>query len=67
MGTVMLERAPPRPHPLRLPYWLKSAPFVLLHLALVAVLFVPVTWDALLLCALTYALRVFGITAGYHR
>jgi stearoyl-CoA desaturase (delta-9 desaturase) len=34
---------------------------------LVAVLFVPVSWDALLLCALTYSLRVFGITAGYHR
>jgi stearoyl-CoA desaturase (Delta-9 desaturase) len=51
----------------RLPNWVLSVPFVGLHLACVAVFFVPVTWDVLLLCGLTYFWRMFGVTAGYHR
>ena len=50
-----------------LPNCLKAAPFVVLHLALVADFFVPVTTTAVLLCVATYALRMFGVTAGYHR
>jgi stearoyl-CoA desaturase (delta-9 desaturase) len=50
-----------------LPDWFKSAPFIALHLALVAVFFVPVGPTVLLLCGLTYFLRMFGITGGYHR
>jgi len=46
---------------------LKSVPFIALHLSLVAVFFVPVEPTALLLCGITYFVRMFGITGGYHR
>lgn len=49
------------------PNLLKSAPFILLHLALVTVFLVPLEWGAVALCAFTYFIRMFGITAGYHR
>jgi len=42
-------------------------PFVLLHLGCIAVFFVPFRWSWLELMLATYALRMFGITAGYHR
>jgi stearoyl-CoA desaturase (delta-9 desaturase) len=51
----------------KFPCWLKSAPFIVLHLALVAVFFVGVDWSVLVLCGLTYFWRMFGITGGYHR
>src|SRR5262245_54072150 len=57
--------APPRPS--GLPLWVKAAPFIVLHLALVSVFFVPVTTTALVLCAANYFWRMFGITGGYHR
>lgn len=53
--------------PSTLPNWLKSIPFVGLHLACLAVLFTGVDATALLLCGAFYVLRMFGITAGYHR
>src|ERR1035441_1195698 len=40
--------------------------FVLLHLAVVAVLFVPATPHLLMWLAATYSLRPFGGTAGEH-
>jgi stearoyl-CoA desaturase (Delta-9 desaturase) len=46
---------------------LTSIPFLALHLACVSVFFVDVTPLALSLCLATYLLRMFGITAGYHR
>ncbi|WP_246539366.1 acyl-CoA desaturase [Telmatocola sphagniphila] len=46
---------------------INKVPFILLHLAVVAVFFVPVTWDVVALCVGLYVLRMFGITAGYHR
>jgi stearoyl-CoA desaturase (delta-9 desaturase) len=49
------------------PAWVKSSPFVALHLALLAVFFVPVSTAGVVLCVATYFLRMFGITAGYHR
>jgi stearoyl-CoA desaturase (delta-9 desaturase) len=49
------------------PNWLKTVPFIGLHLACLAVLFTGVSASALILCAATYFLRMFGITAGYHR
>ena len=45
----------------------KSIPFALMHLACLAVFFTGVSWSALLLCAGLYALRMFALTAGYHR
>jgi stearoyl-CoA desaturase (delta-9 desaturase) len=49
------------------PNWLKSSPFIGLHLAFLAVFFVPVDLGVVLLCAATYFVRMFGITVGYHR
>ncbi|MFO0877683.1 MAG: fatty acid desaturase [Gemmataceae bacterium] len=57
----------PAASPSKLPSWIKVVPFVLLHLALLFVFIVPVDAFAVLLCAVTYYLRMFGITAGYHR
>ena len=50
-----------------LPNWLKTVPFVGLHLACLAVLFTGVDATAIVLCAVCYFVRMFGITAGYHR
>lgn len=46
----------------------RSGPFIAFHLiALFAVFAVPFRWEWLLLLAGSYALRMFAITAGYHR
>ena len=50
-----------------MPAWVAGVPFIGLHLALLTVFFVPVTTLGLVLFAVTYSLRVFGLTAGYHR
>jgi len=42
-------------------------PFLMLHAALLAAPWVPVSSGLLLLLLLTYAIRMFGVTAGYHR
>jgi stearoyl-CoA desaturase (delta-9 desaturase) len=45
-------------------------PFIGLHLAVLAVLFLPdfgVSVTTLALCGFTYFIRMFGITGGYHR
>ena len=47
--------------------WIKSIPFFGVHLACLAVLWTGVSWKALVLCATTYAIRMFAITGGYHR
>jgi stearoyl-CoA desaturase (Delta-9 desaturase) len=49
------------------PNWVKSGPFIALHLACLAILFVGVNWTALILMAATYLIRMFGITGVYHR
>jgi stearoyl-CoA desaturase (delta-9 desaturase) len=46
---------------------LKCGPFIALHLGCLAVLFTGVTVGAAVLCGVTYFIRMFGITAGYHR
>ncbi len=46
---------------------LQSLPFLALHLGCLAVFFFPVTAPALVLCGVFYLVRMFGITAGYHR
>ena len=53
-----------------LPNWVKNVPFVGLHVACLSVLFLPnfgISVGALALLAATYFLKMFGITAGYHR
>ncbi len=44
-----------------------NIPFIAMHVALLAVFFVPFGWGLLALCGATYLVRMFGITAGYHR
>jgi len=46
---------------------LKSIPFITMHLATLLVLYVGVSWFAVAFCLLMYAVRMFGITGGYHR
>jgi len=48
--------------------WLRSIPFLTVHLVAVAtLLFSPLSSRLVLLAMGSYVLRVFGITAGYHR
>jgi stearoyl-CoA desaturase (delta-9 desaturase) len=42
-------------------------PFLLVHAACFAALWTGVTWEAVVLGVVLYWLRMFGITAGYHR
>lgn len=42
-------------------------PFIAIHLAVIGVFFVPVTWLSIGLCLGLYLVRMFGITGGYHR
>ena len=44
-----------------------KGPFLAIHLAVIFVFFVPITWLSLGLCAGFYFIRMFGITAGFHR
>jgi stearoyl-CoA desaturase (delta-9 desaturase) len=55
------------PRPPRVLNFLRTLPFILMHVACVAVFFVPVTWAAVGLCFGFYVVRMFGITGGYHR
>jgi stearoyl-CoA desaturase (delta-9 desaturase) len=45
----------------------KSIPFALMHLACFAVLLTGVSFEAVALCLGMYFLRMFALTAGYHR
>jgi stearoyl-CoA desaturase (delta-9 desaturase) len=47
--------------------WGAVALFVAIHLACVAVFFVPFHWSYIAWALGLYALRMFGVTAGYHR
>jgi stearoyl-CoA desaturase (delta-9 desaturase) len=46
---------------------LKIIPFIFMHVACLAVFWVGFSWPAVLLCVGLYALRMFGLTAGFHR
>ncbi len=47
--------------------WAGIVPFALCHLAALGALWSGVTWQAVLLGVALYWLRIFGVTAGYHR
>ncbi len=53
--------------PIRYPLTLASATFGLFHLAALGVFLVPFSWKLAVLAAGLYVLRMFGVTAGYHR
>lgn len=57
---------PPRQQP-TIPLWVRASPFILLHVACLAALFTGAPPAALILAGFTYFIRMFGITAGYHR
>jgi len=44
-----------------------AVPFLLVHLGCVAAIWTGVTWQAAALCISLYCLRMFAVTAGYHR
>ncbi len=48
-------------------HWLKSIPFFTIHISIIAAFFIPFHWKLVTLCIASYSLRMFGITAGYHR
>ncbi len=47
--------------------WIAAIPFFAMHLAPLAAVFTVVTWEDWVLCAALYLVRMFCITAGYHR
>ena len=47
--------------------WWVSIPFIGVHLACLTAFWTGVSWQALALCMAMYWIRMFGITAGYHR
>ncbi len=47
--------------------WLASTPFIIIHLASLLVIWAGFSWTAVILLILTYGLRMFAITGGYHR
>jgi len=47
--------------------WLRVVPFVVLHLSCLFVVAVGWSWTALVVAGLAYAVRMFSITAFYHR
>lgn len=47
--------------------WIRSLPFMGVHVACLAALVTGVSWKAVGLCFALYVIRMFGITAGYHR
>jgi stearoyl-CoA desaturase (delta-9 desaturase) len=47
--------------------WLRNLPFFAIHLACLAVIWVGWSWTAVAVCVGLYLLRMFAITAVYHR
>lgn len=47
--------------------WLRCIPFIFIHIACFAVFWVGVSSTAIAICAVGYAVRVFALTAFYHR
>lgn len=47
--------------------WPGSAAFALTHLAVFGAIWTGVTWQAAVACAVLFFVRLWGVTAGYHR
>ncbi len=47
--------------------WTDSTGFILVHIACILVIWAGVSWAAIIALILTYGIRMFAITAGYHR
>src|SRR6516164_2469522 len=49
------------------PISIRSIPFILMHLVCFTAILTGVSYKAVLLCAAMYLIRMFALTAGYHR
>jgi len=47
--------------------WIRSLPFFGMHLACLSAFWTGVSWKAVVLGIALYVVRMFGVTAGYHR
>lgn len=47
--------------------WVGAIPFALMHIAGLAAFFFEFSWQLFGLCLASYYIRMFGVTAGYHR
>ena len=47
--------------------WINTLPFFFIHIACIAAIWTGVTTQDLILCGGLYVIRMFGVTAGYHR
>jgi stearoyl-CoA desaturase (delta-9 desaturase) len=47
--------------------WMNLLPFVVLHLAVLTVFFVPVSWECVSLFLGFFLVRTWGLTGGFHR
>ena len=47
--------------------WVRIIPFIAIHLTCLLVFVVGVSWVAVMVCVLSYLIRMFAITAFYHR
>lgn len=47
--------------------WSKSVPFFLMHLVPLGALWTGARWQDFAVCVALYAVRMFGVTGGYHR
>jgi stearoyl-CoA desaturase (Delta-9 desaturase) len=66
MATIARPLSIPLPNGARLQL-VSSLPFLAIHLSAVTVFFVYFRWSYLLACILLYEVRMFFVTAGYHR
>ena len=63
----MSHATPDAPSPRNGYQWADMGPFIAVHLAVLAVFVTGVTWQAAVACAVLYVVRMWAITAGYHR
>ncbi|MCH2204770.1 MAG: acyl-CoA desaturase [Lentisphaerales bacterium] len=47
--------------------WFRALPFVVMHLSPLLIYFCGFSWTALIVCLLSYLVRMFAITGFYHR
>ena len=47
--------------------WFRALPFILMHLTPLLIFYCGFSWTAVLVCALSYLVRMFAITGFYHR
>jgi len=62
-SEAVVSRTEGRPHI----EWLRCLPFLLMHVACLAVFWVGWSWTAMMIALATLFLRVFGLTGFYHR